>query len=58
MGSTRDSAPDPRRARSPVRPPRSVRARFHPGSAISPLATSTPGRTPPESCQDLTTGKG
>ncbi len=49
MGSARDSAPDPRRAGSPMRPPPSARPRLHPISAIAPLAASTPGRTPPES---------
>ncbi len=58
MGSTRDSAPDPRRTGSPVRPPLSAHLRLHPVSPIAPLAASTPGRTPPESCHDLTTGRG
>jgi hypothetical protein len=58
MGSVRDSAPDPRRAASPVCPPLSAGPRLHPVSAIAPLAASTPGRTPPESCHDLTTGRG
>ncbi len=58
MGSARDSASDPRRARSPVRLPLSARPRLHPVSTIAPLAASTSGRTPPESCQDLTTGRG
>jgi len=58
MGSARDSASDPRRADSPVCPPMSARAHPHPSSASTPLAASTPGRTPPESCHDLTTGRG
>ena len=58
MGSVRDSASDPRRAGSPMHPSLFARPRLHPASAIVPLATSTPGRTPPESCHDLTTGRG
>ena len=58
MGSARDSAPDPRRLGSLVCPPLSASPRLHAVSAIAPLAASTPGRTPPESCHDLTTGRG
>jgi len=58
MGSVRDSASDPRRAGSPMHPSLFARPRLHPASAIAPLAASTPGRTPPESCHDLTTGRG
>jgi len=58
MGSARDSSPDPRRAGSTVRPQLSGRPRPKPVSAIAPLAASTPERTPPESCHDLTTGRG
>jgi hypothetical protein len=57
MGSARDRAPDPSRAGSPVLPPRSARPHLRPVSALAPLAASTPGRIPPESCQDLTTGR-
>ena len=49
MGSARDSSPNPRRADSPVCSPLSARAHIYPVSAITPLAASTPGRTPPES---------
>jgi hypothetical protein len=46
MGSARDSALNPRRARSPMRPPLFVPPRFHPGAA------STPSVTPPAGRQD------
>ncbi len=46
MGSARDSAPDPRRADSPMRSPLFVRPRLHPGSA------STPSVNPPAGRQD------
>jgi len=36
MGSARDSAPDPKWAGSPVRPPPSARLRLHPVSTITP----------------------
>jgi hypothetical protein len=58
MGSARNSAPDPRRVGSPVGSPRSARAPLHPVSVIEPPAASTPGRTSPESCHDITTGRG
>jgi len=57
MGSVRDSSPEPRRAGSPMHPSLFARPRLHPASAITPLAASTPGRTP-ESCHDMTTGRG
>ena len=46
MGSVRDSSPEPRRAGSPMHPSLFARPRLHPASAITPLAASTPGRTP------------
>jgi len=58
MGSARDGAPDPRRAGSSVCPPISAPAHVHPVSVIAPLAASTPGRTPPESCHGMTTRRG
>jgi hypothetical protein len=44
MGSARDSAPVPRRARSPMRPPLFVRPRFHPVSALTPSVNPPAGR--------------
>jgi hypothetical protein len=58
MGSARDSAPDPRPHGAQGRPPMFAPPCLYPVSAITPLAASTPGRTPPESCHDLTTGRG
>ena len=48
MGSARDSSPDPRRARSPVRPPLSARPRLHPVSAIAPIRHSSNGPSRPQ----------
>jgi len=49
MGSARDSAPDPRRAGSPVHPPLSAHPRPQPLSIVAPPAAFTPGRSPLES---------
>ncbi len=41
MGSARDSASDPRRAGSPMRPPPSARPHLHPVSATAPIRRSS-----------------
>ena len=56
MGSARNSASDPRREGSPVRPLRFIRPRHHPVSAITlsinPPAADQGGRRGP--CRDVT----
>ena len=48
MGSVRDSAPDSRRADSPVCPPMSARPDLHPVSAITPIRQSSNGSSRPQ----------
>ena len=48
MGSARDSAPELRRAGSPVCPAMSARAHLHPASAIAPIRRSSNGSPRPQ----------